>query len=285
VRRKGKMRRQAVPGVVVGLMILVPAAVARGETTLCTAITVLPKIIVAPGSYCLSNHLTTAATLTTGSAITINADDVSIDLNGFKLESGAVAATITPNGISAVNRKGIAIRNGTIRGFYRGVYLQGGAASQGHLVEDLVAEGNKYAGLWIEGPGSVVRRTRVRNTTGTTVTPDSDTFGIRVMGAGCRVSDADVTGTVGIGAGTGRAVHVSSADGSVVELNRIGNSAAGASVGVNLLSGDDILVVGNAIAGMGNGVLFSGGSGKYRDNLTSGVGTPYSGGVDAGNNQ
>jgi hypothetical protein len=56
-------------------------------------------------------------------------------------------------------------------------------------------------------------------------------------------------------------------------------------VGVNLLSGDDILVVGNAIAGMGNGVLFTGGSGKYRDNLTSGVGTPYSGGVDAGNNQ
>jgi len=69
------------------------------------------------------------------------------------------------------------------------------------------------------------------------------------MGSGCRVSDDDVTGTAGMGAGTGRAVYVSSADGFVVELNRIGNSVVGSSVGVNLLSGDDILVVGNAIAG------------------------------------
>jgi len=93
---------------------------------------------------------------------------------GFNRNLETFSAT---NGISAVNRKGITIRNGTIRGFYRGVYLQGGAASQGHLVEDVVSEGGKYAGLWIEGLGSVVRRSRVRNTTGTTVLPDSETYG------------------------------------------------------------------------------------------------------------
>ena len=279
------MGREGLVSLGVGLLIVSAADVGRADTTVCTVITALPRAIAAPGSYCLTSHLTTAATLVTGSAITINADDVTIDLNGFKLQSGAVAPTITVNGISAVGHKGITIRNGTIRGFYRGVYLQGGAVSQGHLVEDIVADANKYAGIWVDGPGSVVRRNRVRNTSGTTVGADTDTFGIRVTGSGCRVSDNDVTGTVGMGSGTGQAVYVGDGDGSVVELNRIGNTAAGVSVGVNLASGEDILAVGNAIVAMGNGVLFSGASGKYRDNLTSGVATPYSGGVDAGNNE
>lgn len=50
-------------------------------------------------------------------------------------------------------------------------------------------------------------------------------------------------------------------------------------------AGADNLAVNNRItdADVGIGYLF-GATGKYRDNLTSAVATPYSGGTDAGNN-
>ena len=45
------------------------------------------------------------------------------------------------------------------------------------------------------------------------------------------------------------------------------------------------LVVNNRITGASTGINFEPtATGKYRDNLTSGVATPFSGGTDAGNN-
>ncbi len=44
------------------------------------------------------------------------------------------------------------------------------------------------------------------------------------------------------------------------------------------------LVVNNRISSAGVGVDFVAGTGKYRDNLTIAVSTPYIGGIDAGNN-
>jgi hypothetical protein len=263
---------------------LLPAGVARAETTCTKTITALPYTIAVGGNYCLGSNLQT--TLATGSAITINADGVVVDLAGFKIEDTSALATITTSGVSAANHRDVTIRNGTIRGFYRGIYVTGGGA--GVLVADVLADSNRFAGIWAEGTGAEVRDSRVLNTTGTGVLTDgsSDTWGIKLVGFAVRAVNNDVTGTVGMGAGWGRAIAVDQAEGAVVEDNRVASLVAGNTVGVDVLGGGDVLVVANELTGLGSGVLYEGASGgKYRDNLTSGVGTPYSGGTDAGNNQ
>jgi len=74
----------------------------------------------------------------------------------------------------------------------------------------------------------------------------------------------------------------------VVENNRLGNQAlSAASLGIDVLSGStDVLLVGNRMATMAVGLDYEAtATGKYRDNLTTGVTSPYMGGTDAGNNQ
>lgn len=259
------------------------AAAASAETTLCTGyVTAVPTTINASGNWCLQGNLATAAT--TGAAITIAASDVVLDLNGFRLANTATDTALTTIGVYAWNLRNITIRNGTIRGFYRGIQITDSGSSAGHLVEGIRADSNKLMGILVGGKASIVRNCQVAGTTGSTATADVNATGIQVGGSGARVANNDVTDTVAMGLGSARAIAVS-LDGVVVEGNRVANATASAtSTGIKVLSGDDALVVGNDIANMGFGVYFSG-HGKYRDNLTSGVTTPYAGGVDAGNNQ
>src|SRR5262245_8811913 len=55
-----------------------------------TPISSAPFIITQPGSY----YLTTNVTVSSGDAITINANNVSLDLNGFTISSTAPVANI-----------------------------------------------------------------------------------------------------------------------------------------------------------------------------------------------
>jgi len=264
---------------------------ASAETTICTVISSLPYTISTQGSYCLDRNL--ATTITTGAAITINIDFVVLDLNGFKVGGGSAGPGTQASGVFSQNHKNITVKNGNIRGFLRGVYLTDTSgtftSSQGHLVEDIRADQNTFAGIVVEGRGNVVRNNQVVDTTGTTVFgPNSDTVGLQVNGPGSRVINNDATETVAVGSGNAIGIQVSSADGAVVENNRIGNSTLVAtSTAISIFSGDDVLAVGNRMATTGSGLVFGGAAtGKYRDNITSGVTFPYlGGGTDAGNNQ
>jgi len=132
----------------------------------------------------------------------------------------------------------------------------------------------------------VVRNNQVTTTGGTTVFGASaDAYGIHTEGAGVRVLNNDVTDTNPTGAGSGLAIAVEQATASVVEKNRLANFIPNASYGVKATSGDDVLVIGNRISGTAFGVFYDTATGKYRDNLATGVITPYTGGTDAGNNQ
>jgi hypothetical protein len=281
-------RRRVLGTLILGLALGAPPAGA--ETTICTVISSLPYTIGAQGSYCLDRNLST--NMISGAAITINVDFVVLDLNGFKVGGGGAGLATQTSGVFAQNHKNITVKNGNIRGFQRGVYLHDTSgsftSSQGHLVEDIRADQNTYAGIVVEGRGNVVRNNQVVDTTGTTVTPNSDIFGLQVTGPGSRVINNDSTETVGVGTGVAYGIQVSSAEGAVVENNRVANSTlATGSTAISVGSGDDVLVVGNRMATTDNGVNYSGGStGKFRDNITSGVTTPYSGtGTDVGNNQ
>ena len=74
-------------------------------------ITTAPFTISAPGVYYLKNDVS----VTTGDAIIINADDVTLDLGGFAIRSTASPASGSGVAMNTV-QKNIHIKNGTIRG-------------------------------------------------------------------------------------------------------------------------------------------------------------------------
>ncbi len=237
--------------------IVVAAGPAHSETVNCTPITSVPIIITAQGIYCLTGNLNTA--ITTGNAITINANSVVLDLNGFKLGGLAAGPGTQAKGIYLLNRQNITIKNGTVRGFHDGIVLADNGSSSGHVVEDIRADQNTVVGIFVAGAGGIVRNNQVVDTGGGTADGDNvSAFGIIVHGFGPRVLNNDVIRTVSQGTGI----------------------AYGIAFGASVTGG---LAVNNRVTGADRGIHYFG-TGKYRDNLTFDVTTPYSGGTNAGNN-
>jgi hypothetical protein len=152
-----------------------------------TKITSVPYEIKTPGFYYLGGNLTYSGST---NAITVSADDVTLDLMGFSLtNSGAVGYTY---GIIMNGRNNVEIRNGTVRGFNVGVAGDGtklrainvrapnnafginiwgsnhlikgcnasnntttGIYLQSGLISDCVASNNVY-GIKLKGPGNVL---------------------------------------------------------------------------------------------------------------------------------
>lgn len=257
----------------------------QAETTQCTVINTIPYVINTQGVYCFKQHL--ATDITSGNAITINTNNVVIDMNGFKLGGLIAGPTTEAVGIYGFDRQNITIRNGSIRGFIRGIFLAGTSPyddSQGHLIEGVRADGNTRVGIAVEGRGSVIRGNQVVQTGGTT--HFSDVAGILVRGTGVEMIDNSISETVEESGELSYGVLATSANGAVIEGNRVSNTdlGAGTSYGVQVTSSDGVSVVNNRLSNVDTGVRFTSSTGKYRDNLTNGVTTPFSGGTDAGGN-
>ncbi len=141
----------------------------------------LPFTISTPGSYYLVENITTA-----GGGITITANDVTLDLNGFTLRGGTGDGVL----VSGFPKKNIEIRNGTVAGWADdGIDA---AFCQNCRFEDLRLLGNAGTGLKARDNSVVSGCTAQENGTGIS------TF------AGCAVSNCTArsnTGT-GISAGT-----------------------------------------------------------------------------------
>ena len=285
------------------LSLLALGPPARAEATLCTAIASLPHTITAPGIYCLKSSLAAA-----GTGITIDASDVTVDLNGYALE-------VTVTGVTSHGRSNITVRNGTIRGGSYGVALTG-IGTSGNLVERMRVEGSTESGITIHGHGGVVRNNVV---IGVGNTPNGDKAGIQAsFGTGLRVSDNQVVDTglttpdqiepVDASAARARvnairvpmpipgqivdAISVVDAPGAVIERNLVSNTAMMSSelsaVGIRIYptAGSTIpmttTVVGNRIVNMTTGIDNSGASSLYLKNAVSGAATPFTGGTLAG---
>ena len=266
-----------------GLIGIVAAnARLRAETTTCTArVTVVPFTISASGNYCLDRNLATAATATTN-AITINADYVTLDLNGFKLD-GSLAAPGARKGIYSLNRKGILIRNGIVEGLRAGGVSRGhgrGACHRGPAGRSQCPRGDLGG-----RHGVVVLAVQVSSTLPPTL--DTSVEGIHVAGPQARLLHNDVLDTLATGSGVARSIVLDGGSSSVIDSNRVGNAVwATGSTGIFILTGQDLLVSSNTFTTLAWGLVFdSEAFGKYRDNLTAGVSNPYSGGNDVGGNQ
>ena len=250
----------------------------------CTAITYLPFVILDEGVYCLTDHLETS--MTSGNAIEIQADNVVIELNGWMLENSVGRVETLTRGIRSFQRKNITIRNGTIRGFYMGVSLSDSltyTTSQGHLVEDIHAVANTFMGIRVLGSDNTVRRNRVFDTGGSI--DSMDAYGFYLRGPGLRVLNNDVSNVTAWGSGRAYGIYVTSSDGGVIEGNRINDLSAdtGSTFGIYVTAGV-VFVDHNHIANTVEGVFYYVAGGKYRDNLTLNVTTPFTGGIPIGIN-
>jgi len=269
--------------VLLSLLLAAPGVLA--ETLDCKPITSLPAVIKYQGIYCFTGNLTTS--MTSGNAIEIQTNNVTIDMNGWKLGGLAAGLGTETNGIYAYQRKNITIRNGTIRGFKLGIWLSEstlGATSQGHLIEDIRADKNTFQGIRVQGRGSTMRRNQVIDTGGSTST--SSAYGMVLIGPGGRVLNNDISGTAATAISYG--LVLSGADGAVVENNRIDDVSADVpnkGFGLYFSGSNDVLVAGNRITRADFGIYYIGGStGKYMDNLTSSVATRFTGGTSVGTN-
>jgi hypothetical protein len=260
MNRYSPLRFVAVAGLVTGAL----ASSAQAETTACTAITnalvnaAVPYKITVPGIYCLTEDIATV--LAAGKAIDIQTHSVVLDLNGHRMGNIGAGPGTAAIGIYAVGRQNITIMNGTIRGFEYGIRLDDTApsTSQGHVIEGLRVDYCRRYGILAKGRGIVVRNNQVIATGGTTLSPNSDAIGVHLTGPGPRVLDNDIITVTPTGIGTAR--------------------------GLVFMHAEDALAVNNRITSANRGIDFFFSPGKYRDNVTSSVNSPYNGGTDAGNN-
>lgn len=274
-------------GLAVGLAVSCASGLYAEPPGGCRRINSLPAVIDVPGSYCLTASLSTG--ITTGNAINITANDVVLDLGGFALDGSAAGAGSQATGVGAVGRSDVTVRNGIVRGFFVGIGFAG-SASQGCVVEQIAAENNLLTGIAAEGLGCIVRDSRSIRTGGSTSPlANGNAHGIVIQGTGSRALNNDVVGTFAAAGHNAWSIHATNANQAVIEGNRVsrGVDDTFTSYGVIVPFSQDVTVVGNRINSTTYGVVYSSGAtGKYRDNLTSGVANPYDGsGTDAGNNQ
>jgi hypothetical protein len=211
-------------------------------------ITSLPAVITTQGTWCLKQDLATA--ITSGNAITINTNNVTIDCNDFKLGGLSAGLATTANGIYASNRTNATVRHCNIRGFAYGVNFDG-ASSAGHLIEDNRFDGNTAVGIRVSGDGSTLQRNRIFDTGGSTAFADAD--GIIAVDA-VDVLNNTVSGLTATEGGNGHAYGIQTQNdaGSSINGNRVRGLLAdgtGVAIGIRNSAAGRVTMRGNELLG------------------------------------
>ncbi len=232
----------------IGVITISFTASAHAEVTNCIEITSLPTTISSSGVYCLKQNLSTAAT--SGNAIDVQANDVTIELNGWILDGSAAGTGTATNGIYSNTKTNITVRNGTIRGFRRGVYLVGSSAGH-HLVERVASDANRSVGLSVQGDEITVRDNRVFNTGPADV--GNSAFGISITSAeNFSISGNRIAGVAETLTNTGIYVGFSSR-GEVIDNLVVDMVAAAYEYGIYFAGSSDVSVAGNRIINTSTG--------------------------------
>jgi len=262
-----------------------PAAAAPSYDACTGFITSVPTVISTQGTWCLRSDLSTA--ISTGDAILVATNNVTIDCNGFKLGGLAAGAGTVARGIRADGRLNTTVRDCNVRGFHVGIEIAG-APSAGHVVRDNRIEASTFLGVVVNGAGSQIVGNRVLDTGFSSALPGA-AVGIRVFG-GVDVVDNNVTGVTNFPDGSGnlttRGIQVLSSTGAQVAGNRVRGlvwAGTGTAIGINLVTSSRNDVRDNFVLGPGTaGIGCSGPDGVY-DNHVNGFSTSLSLCTDSGN--
>ena len=288
--------------VVLSIMALaVPSAALACTAITESDVTAGGYTISSSGDYCLTEDI--ATNITTGIAIKINVDDVTIDMDGYELDNTAAAGSPVAIGIYANEIDNVTIRNGIIRGYYYAMILDS-APNSGRLVEDMIFSKNS-TGIYSRGSDVMVRNNTVLDSdvTGIVIsdadgasvinnyvgglTRSDDAYGIYIIvySSNVIVRDnrvAEITSTSGIAAGIG----VSQTEHSVFENNYVsGLSGTSTTYGFKSHSGiAGNAYIGNHVIDADYGFHCASSTDWMRDNTTTGVTTLRSTCTDKGNN-
>ena len=252
---RSALRLAPVPcALVLALAVVAPSAQAAESYDNCTGfIDSLPATISTQGVWCLRKNLTTS--MTAGAAITIAANNITIDCNEFKIGGLAAGNGSEAYAIYAEDRMNATIRNCGIRGFARGIWLYGGGGS--HNIEHNRLDQNYYAGILINGSdGNRVFDNRVFDTGGSPsggvaigIQVDGDAidntvntvfglqanmiaYGIVVHGIGSEARGNRVRNLLATGTGTARGISAMAAN-ITVTGNRVSNGTLAAGEGIH----------------------------------------------------
>jgi len=267
----------------IALATALMATPAKAETIECTVIDSIPIIITVQGIYCLKGNLATS--LAVGNMIDVTVNNVTIDMNGFKLGGLGAGVDTLAHGIHALDRRNITIRNGSIRGFFRGIFLEGDAAtSSGHLLEDLRLDGNRHAGAQVEGTGNIIRNNQVVNTGKISISGVA--IGIRISSSNDSVVEGNVISGVFQAPGSGISGGIGVVNSSLIEVRnntilRIEGALFNQGISVGIAT--DVTIIGNRILNPNTtgtiGIADNSGATDINciDNIIAGYTTPIEG--------
>ena len=247
------------------LASLAPPAHAAQSYDNCTGfIDSVPATVSGQGTWCLRHDLNTA--ISSGTAITVAANNVTIDCNDFKVGGLAAGTGTATSGIYANTRFNVIVRHCNVRGFRNGIYFSAGG---GHLIEDNSLDSNTVIAIYADSPGSTLRGNRVIDTGGSTTAP-GNAYGISVAN-GVDVLDNTINGVAA----------TADAGGNASSYGIITNANGDASVSGNRVRG---------LAASGTGTTYgvwNGNSGRLivRDNDVQGTAVTGSIGVSCTNSQ
>lgn len=162
--------------------------IAGGGAAVGTKITSVPYEINQSGFYYLGGNLT--MTSNSADAISVNVDDVTLDLMGFSL----VGPSGSYLGINMNGRSNVEVRNGTVRNFYAGIGDKSDGTGANCRISNVRAY-NNYRGIHLYGKNALVQGCNCSNNTyqginlvsGTVtgnVACNNPDMGITIIGAG-----------------------------------------------------------------------------------------------------
>jgi hypothetical protein len=193
---------------------LAPTAARAGSAyDNCTGtIAALPAVINSRGTWCLKDDLNSA--LASGVAITVNAANVTIDCNDFKL-NGTPAGVATQTLGIATTAPNLTVRRCHIRGFLHGTSVMGKSAT----IEDNRFDVNREAAIWSDADGHIIRRNLITASGGT---PSSlYGYGIYMYGTGDVIDNTIVGVTNAENEGVTTGIEILDNQGGSISGNRI----------------------------------------------------------------
>lgn len=231
-------------------LFVTPARAAQSYDNCAGYIDTLPATIATQGVWCLRHDLSTS--ITTGAAITIAANNVTVDCNDFKIGGLAAGAQSSAKGIVANSRLNGVVRNCNVRGFQYGLFFSGG----GHLVEHNRFDQNLFVGIYVIGDNNRVIHNAIYDTGGGVLIPGSaigvfaeadttdnivsgvfavaataSTTGLHIGGVGSQAINNNIRGLTFAGGGYATGIDVYAADITIAE-NRISSVTATSGRGV-----------------------------------------------------
>jgi hypothetical protein len=264
-----------------------PALAAESYDNCTGFIDSIPATITTQGTWCLRKDLGTG--MSSGEAITVATNNVTIDCNDFKIGGLAAGVGTVTSGVYALDRYNLTVRNCNVRGFLYGIRVLSGG---GHLIERNRLDTNTFAGIWAEAnPGSIVRDNMIVDTGGST-SVTGEAYGI-FASLGVDILDNTVNGvapTSDGGNATAYGIQTSLNGYGSITGNRVRGlerMGTGTVFGIYNTNSGHIIVRGNDVQASLNsgsiGVRCFTNQGTAHDNVISGFETGVSNCTDSSN--